>query len=71
MTFSTNSSDDSYKPPPPLPNYYVLYILASGVLDDLEETFEECAGIERLPLSIIFVKIGNTQMRDVDDLMEL
>ncbi len=54
-----------------LQNYYVLYILTAGVLDDAEEVFNECAEIAGLPLSIIFVKIGNQQMKDVDDLGEI
>eukprot|EP00826_Nyctotherus_ovalis_P008322 TRINITY_DN1214_c0_g1_i1.p1 TRINITY_DN1214_c0_g1~~TRINITY_DN1214_c0_g1_i1.p1 ORF type:complete len:644 (-),score=151.19 TRINITY_DN1214_c0_g1_i1:94-2025(-) len=54
-----------------LRNYYVLYILTAGVLDDPEEAFLECLSIPELPLSIVFIKIGNQQMKDVDDLGEL
>lgn len=56
---------------PVLSNYYVLYILTAGVLDDPEEAFNECLSIPELPLSIVFVKIGNQQMKDVDDLDDL
>jgi hypothetical protein len=56
---------------PTLSNYYVLYILTAGVLDDPEEAFNECLSIPDLPLSIVFVKIGNQQMKDVDDLGDL
>jgi len=54
-----------------LDNYYILYILTAGVLDDPEEAFNECLSIPELPLSIVFVKIGNQQMKDVDDLGDL
>jgi len=54
-----------------LQNYYVLYIVTAGVLDDLEEVFNECSNIAGLPLSIVFVKTGNQQMKDVDDLGDL
>jgi len=56
---------------PTLSNYYVLYILTAGVLDDPDEAFNECLSIPDLPLSIVFVKIGNQQMKDVDDLGDL
>jgi len=57
-----------------LNNYYILYILTPGVLDDSEETFNECLDIPELPLSIIFIKLTNKQKeetKDVDDLDEL
>ncbi len=65
-----NSSNNNLSTPM-LNNYYVLYIVTAGVLDDAEEAFAECSNIVDLPMSIVFVKIGNQQMRDVDDLSEL
>ena len=62
---------DSQLPDNTLRNYYILYILTAGVIDDPDETFNECLNIPELPLSIVFVKIGNQQMKDVDDLDDL
>ena len=54
-----------------LKNYYVLYIVTAGVLDDADEALAECGDVAELPLSIVLVKIGNQQMRDVDDLLDI
>ena len=52
-------------------NYYVLYVLTAGVLDDPDEALNEAVKMIDLPLSIVLIKVGNPQMAGEAEINEL
>ncbi len=52
-------------------NFYVLYLLTVGLVDDYEESIKELVrGIE-LPLVIVIVKVGKQDLEDMKDVEEV
>lgn len=52
-------------------NFYVLYLLTVGLVDDYEESIKELVrGIE-LPLVIMIVKMGKQDLEDMKDVEDV
>jgi len=43
--------------------YYVVYILATGIIDDIQETIQELTKALNLPLSIYIINLQNKSLR--------
>lgn len=46
--------------------YFVMYIFATGIIDDLESCIKELTKVIHLPLSIVIVQLKNESLRKDD-----
>ena len=46
--------------------YFVIYILAAGIIDDLDDSIRELTKVINLPVSIVIVQLKNKGLSDGD-----
>ena len=46
--------------------YFVIYILAAGIIDDLDDSIRELTKVINLPVSIVIVQLKNKGLNDGD-----
>lgn len=46
--------------------YFVIYIIAAGIIDDLDDSIRELTKVINLPVSIVIVQLKNTGLSERD-----
>lgn len=46
--------------------YFVLYILNTGIIDDMQESIQQLAKVINLPLSVYVINVQNKSLRKDD-----